>query len=72
MHNLEKLYLIGDEIIVSSNGHEFNYIVTSTEVVELTALEVLNSTDKKEITLVTCTPKYIGSHRLIVKGEYVE
>ena len=63
---------IGDKIIINSNGNEFNYIVTSTQIVEPTTLEVLNSTNKKEITLVTCTPKYIGTHRLIIKGKYIE
>ena len=44
------------------------------EVVTPDKVEVVDSkdNDKKEITLVTCTPKYVGSHRLIVKGIYID
>ncbi len=71
--NLDELE-IGDELNVLSNNENYKYIVNSIEVVSPDKVEVIDSTDKskKEITLVTCTPKYIGSHRLIVKGEYVE
>lgn len=71
--NLDELE-IGDEVYVLSNNENYKYIVKSIDVVTPDKMEVLDSTDKskKEITLVTCTPKYIGSHRLIVKGEYVK
>ena len=67
--NLDKVE-IGDEINVLSEGKTFKYIVDSIDVVTPNKVEVVDSTDssKKEITLVTCTPKYVGSHRLIVKG----
>lgn len=65
---------IGDEIIVLCENKTYKYIANSIEVVTPDKVEVLDSTDKnkKEITLVTCTPKYIGSHRLVVKGTYVK
>ncbi|MGL5641476.1 MAG: class D sortase [Paraclostridium sp.] len=71
--NLDELQ-IGDEINVSSGEKNYTYKVNDIEVVTPDKVEVVDSTDKskKEITLVTCTPKYIGSHRLIVKGEYVK
>lgn len=71
--NLDELE-VGDELNVLSNNENHEYKVKSIEVVTPDKVEVVNSTDKskKEITLVTCTPKYVGSHRLIVKGEYVE
>ena len=61
---------IGDEINVLFENETIKYIVNSIEVVTPDKVEVVDSTDnsKKEITLVTCTPKYVGSHRLIVKG----
>lgn len=70
--NLDELQ-IGDEINVLSKNEEFKYKVNNIEVVTPDKVDVVDSTDKnkKEITLVTCTPKYIGSHRLIVKGECV-
>ena len=71
--NLDELQ-VGDEISVLSGDEEFKYKVNNIEVVTPDKVEVVDSTDenKKEITLVTCTPKYIGSHRLIVKGEYIK
>lgn len=71
--NLDELQ-IGDEINVSSEEKNYTYKVNDIEVVTPDKVEVVSSTDKskKEITLVTCTPKYTGSHRLIVKGEYVK
>lgn len=71
--NLDELQ-IGDEINVLSGDEKFKYKVNNIEVVTPDKVEVVDSIDKskKEITLVTCTPKYVGSHRLIVKGEYVK
>ncbi|GAA0102374.1 sortase [Paraclostridium bifermentans] len=71
--NLDELQ-VGDEINVLSGNEEFKYKVNNIEVVTPDKVDVVDSTDKnkKEITLVTCTPKYIGSHRLIVKGEYIK
>lgn len=61
---------IGDDLNVLFENETFTYKVNSIEVVTPDKVEVVDSTDndKKEITLVTCTPKYVGSHRLIVKG----
>lgn len=71
--NLDELQ-VGDEINVLSGNEKFKYKVKNIEVVTPDKVDVVDSTDKnkKEITLVTCTPKYIGSHRLIVKGEYIK
>ena len=71
--NLDELE-IGDELNVLSKNENHKYIVKSIDVVTPDKVQVIDSNDKskKEITLVTCTPKYIGSHRLIVKGEYVK
>lgn len=71
--NLDELE-IGDELSVLSENKTHKYIVDSIEIVTPDKVEVVDSTDKskKEITLVTCTPKYVGSHRLIVKGTYVD
>ena len=71
--NLDKVE-IGDEINVLFENKTHKYVVNSIEVVTPDKVEVVDSTDRnnKEITLVTCTPKYVGSHRLIVKGMYVE
>lgn len=70
---LDKLE-VGDELNILSEGSNYKYKVDSIEVVTPDKVEVVDTKDKdkKEITLVTCTPKYIGTHRLVVKGYYVE
>ncbi|MFL0269138.1 class D sortase [Candidatus Clostridium radicumherbarum] len=59
----------GDEIIVQSKKGEFTYKIYEKEVVEPTEVSVLNSTKDATITLVTCTPIRIATHRLIIKGK---
>ena len=64
----------GDPIVVQTQAEWFVYRVTSTEVVEPTATDVINpvphhgneTPTKALLTLTTCNPKYSASQRLIV------
>lgn len=62
----------GDEIEVLYNGKRYNYEVTNSFIVEPEQTEVLEPTDRPVITLVTCTPKWTATHRLIVRGQLKE
>jgi sortase A len=62
---------IGDIIKVTTRAGEFNYEVYETKVVEPEEISVLDNTKGAEITLVTCTPIRVATHRLIVKGKLV-
>jgi sortase A len=62
----------GDEILVKTQKGEFKYLVSEKLVVEPTEVEVLNKTKDASITLVTCTPIRVATHRLIIKGKLVE
>jgi sortase A len=59
---------IGDEIIVRTKKGEFKYKVYEKKVVLPTEVSVLNPTKDATITLVTCTPIRVATHRLIIKG----
>lgn len=59
----------GDEIVVQTKNGEFTYKIYEKKVVEPTEVSVLNSTKDATITLVTCTPIRIATHRLIIKGK---
>lgn len=59
----------GDEIIVTTRKGEFKYKVYDIMVVEPTDTWVMNPTKDAEITLITCTPVRVATHRLIVKGK---
>lgn len=59
---------IGDDIIVKTKNGEFTYKVYEKKVVEPTEVSVLDKTKDATVTLVTCTPIRVATHRLIVKG----
>lgn len=60
---------IGDEIIVKTKTNEYKYKVYEKKVVEPSEISVLDNTKSSIITLVTCTPIRIATHRLIIKGK---
>lgn len=62
---------IGDTIIVTTMDGEFKYEVYESVVVEPEEVSVLDNTKDSEITLVTCTPIRVATHRLIIKGRSV-
>lgn len=58
---------IGDIIrITDVLGNSFEYTVADIQVVEPEDISVLEDTEEPVLTLVTCTPVFIASHRLIV------
>ncbi|KZL93410.1 class D sortase [Clostridium magnum] len=60
---------VDDEIIVKTNINEYKYKVYEKKVVEPSEISVLDNTKEPIITLVTCTPIRIATHRLIIKGK---
>jgi len=63
---------IGDEIIVRTIKTEFKYKVYEIKVVEPSEVSVLDITKDATLTLVTCTPIRVATHRLIIKGKLIE
>lgn len=68
--DLEKLRP-GDKIYVSTQSREYTYVVRSTEVVRPDEVRVLDNTRKNimQVTLITCYPYRVDTHRYIVYGE---
>jgi sortase A len=62
---------VGDIIIVTTKDGEFEYEVYESKVVDPEEISVLDNTKGAEITLVTCTPIRVATHRLVVKGKMV-
>ncbi|HET6313477.1 MAG TPA: class D sortase [Chloroflexia bacterium] len=56
----------GDEVFVSNNLREFRYVVTESFVVGPDHAEVMDPTDDKRVTLITCTPIGLATQRLVV------
>jgi len=65
----------GDEFVVRIGDYYYKYNVRDTEVLTPEETEHYAQlpnqiTDKSEVTLVTCTPYGINTHRLLIKGEF--
>jgi len=66
---IDKL-VVGDSLYIFKDGEMYIYKVKDKYVVKPTNVEVLDQpTDKKEMTLMTCTPVGTTLNRLIVKLE---
>ncbi|MHC1721475.1 MAG: class D sortase [Clostridiaceae bacterium] len=59
---------VGDEISIKTTKGTFKYVVYDKFVVEPSQVEVLKPTKDATLTLVTCTPIRVATHRLIVKA----
>jgi len=60
----------GDLFFIDILGHTLAYRVDQIEVVEPADISKLKKVDGKDhITLITCTPYGVNSHRLLVRGE---
>lgn len=69
---LDKLH-VGDYFVLEVLGEDLAYRITSTEVVlpsETSSLAIQEGKDL--VTLVTCTPYGVNSHRLLVHAERCE
>lgn len=63
---------IGDLIEIETYDAHYTYEVYDIFVVEPTQLSVLDEIEGNNLTLITCTPIFVGSHRLIIRAALVE
>jgi len=64
---------IGDVFILKTKDREYKYKVFEKKVVLPSDVSVLKGNKKENIaTLITCTPIYVASHRLIIQGRLEE
>jgi LPXTG-site transpeptidase (sortase) family protein len=56
----------GDDIYLYSGRGIYHYVVRAVKIVLPTAVEVMAPTTDSRLTLITCTPVKIASHRLII------
>jgi sortase A len=60
---------IGDEVVVYAGDTPYRYLVVAKMVVEPTEVSLLEPTPNASLTLITCHPYMIDSHRLVVIAE---
>jgi sortase A len=58
----------GDRVILFSNQRQYTSVVTGTQMVEPTAVEVMAPTQDVRITLISCHPYLIDDHRIVVSA----
>ena len=58
----------GDEIVLYTNQRSYTYIVTDTQVVEPTQVEVMASTSRPVVTLISCYPYLVDDQRIVIRG----
>lgn len=64
---------VGDEFVLSVLGRKLAYKVDAINVVLPEQTELLDPTPGEDhVTLITCTPYGVNSHRLLVRGERVD
>lgn len=61
----------GMGVIVATQDQQYLYTVVDTRVVTPDAVEVLDPSNQAIITMLTCVPDGIYSHRLVVRAEAV-
>ena len=60
---------IGDEVVVYAGDTPHSYVVVAKMVVEPTEVSLLEPTPNSTLTLITCHPYMIDTHRLAVIAE---
>ncbi|MEA2639270.1 MAG: sortase [Chloroflexota bacterium] len=69
-HNLPNVK-VGDAVIVTTSQAPYLYRITDVRTTVPTDVEILNRTTGSVITLITCVPDGVYTHRLVVRGEAV-
>jgi sortase A len=58
----------GDTVILFTNQRQYTYVITGTQMVEPTAVEVMAPTPGATITLISCHPYLVDIHRIVVSA----
>ena len=58
----------GDVVILYTSARQFNYVITGTQTVEPTRVDVMASTTNSTVTLISCYPYLIDKQRIVVSA----
>ncbi len=59
----------GDKVLVHTASRVFRYVITQRRIVEPTEVSVMRATSSPVLTLISCYPYGINTHRVVVIGE---
>jgi sortase A len=63
---------IGDDYFIYAGEQKFRYVVKEKRIINPTDVEVMLPTTEPVVTLQTCYPYLVDTHRLVVIGELAE
>ena len=63
--NLDRLQP-GDQVVLFTAQQQYVYVVTGSQIVEPTQVEVMNSTGDPTVTLISCYPYMVDNKRIVV------
>jgi sortase A len=58
----------GDVVILYSSARQYTYVITGTQIVEPTRVEVMAPTPNATVTLISCYPYLIDNQRIVVSA----
>ena len=58
----------GDEIVLHTNQRAYTYVVIGAEVVEPTAVQMMDQTPEPVVTLISCYPYLVDNQRIVVQA----
>ena len=58
----------GDSVILFTSQRQYTYVITGTQMVEPTAVEVMAPTPDARVTLISCHPYLVDIHRIVVSA----
>ena len=58
----------GDTVILFTSQRQSTYVISGTQIVQPTQVEVMNPTPNPTLTLISCHPYLIDTHRIVVSA----
>ncbi|MBQ6505094.1 MAG: class D sortase [Flexilinea sp.] len=58
----------GDEILLLTEKNAYTYIVTGTQIVQPSQVEVMRQTEDSTLTLISCYPYLVDTQRIVVSA----
>ncbi len=62
---------IGDEVVVHTQSQQYRYVVQQTRIVLPTEVSVMAPTSTPVLTLISCYPYRVNTHRIVVSAALV-
>ena len=62
----------GDEIVIFTNIRSYTYVISNTQIVEPTFVQVMDPTSYSAVTLISCYPYLIDTERIVIQANLVD